>query len=412
MSTQSFGAERQVHSHARRHVSVTPATTVLRRDCPVCGGEDLLLSVAFEHLPVLCNALHPTASAARTAKTGEFATVFCRDCAHVFNAAFDENRIGYTQSYENSLHFSDRFVAFSDSLVARLTRKYALEGKTIFDIGCGKGDFLKQICRTAGAKGVGFDKSFAGDREDADLDVQFINDWFDDSYVQGKADFISCRHVIEHIAEPVTFLRAIRQHPSVTPETVFYFEVPNALYTLRDLGIWDLIYEHVSYFTPPSLRAAVEAAGFELLDAGSSFGDQYLYVEARPGRRRQPPRPSDAARIEALMRKFASAYRDKLTHWRGYLTDHSPERAVVWGAGSKGITFVNVVPEADRIGALIDLNPHKQGRFAPCSATPVLAPPALRRRQIDSIIVMNPLYLDEISRAAADLGVTAAIVAA
>lgn len=40
----------------------------LRKKCPACGGRDLLPSVTFEALPVLCNALH--ASAASAARGG------------------------------------------------------------------------------------------------------------------------------------------------------------------------------------------------------------------------------------------------------------------------------------------------------------------------------------------------------
>jgi hypothetical protein len=42
---------------------------------------------------------------------------------------------------------------------------------------------------------------------------------------------------------------------------MFYLEVPNGLFTLRDLGIWDLIYEHCQYFTAASFVAVVEAFG-------------------------------------------------------------------------------------------------------------------------------------------------------
>jgi hypothetical protein len=111
--------------------------------------------------------------------------------------------------------------------------------------------------------------------------VRFVNDWFSNAYADVRPDLVLCRHVLEHIAEPVAFLRTLRTHPSVSPATVFYFEVPNALYTLRDMGIWDIIYEHVSYFTPDSLCTAFNVAGFEVLDVGALFGDQYLYIEAK-----------------------------------------------------------------------------------------------------------------------------------
>jgi hypothetical protein len=87
-----------------------------RVDCPVCSGRDLLSSVAFEALPVLCSALHSDAESSREAGAGRFGTTFCRSCGHVFNATFEEDRIGYTQSYDSSLGFSPRFAAFEGIL--------------------------------------------------------------------------------------------------------------------------------------------------------------------------------------------------------------------------------------------------------------------------------------------------------
>jgi SAM-dependent methyltransferase len=388
---------------------VAPA---LRNDCPVCGRRDLLHSVTFEALPVLCNALHSSATSARAVETGRFATAFCRSCTHIFNAAFEEDRIGYTQSYENSLHFSPRFVAFVEALAERLSNTYALSGKTVVDVGCGKGDFLKRLCAVSGAEGIGFDKSFEEDRGAAISGVRFVNDWFGDAYADLRPDLVCCRHVIEHIADPMAFLRALRAHPGIAPETVFYFEVPNALYTLRDLGIWDLIYEHVSYFTAQSLRFAVDAAGFDVVNAGTSFGDQYLFIEARLGATGLPSDAAEVGEIEMLARTFERVHRDKITFWHNYLAARDPEKTIVWGAGSKGITFVNVVPLAARVSALVDVNTHKQGLFAPGTGTPVLAPEALRDRPIDTIIIMNPLYRDEIAGTAVALGLDPEIVVA
>jgi hypothetical protein len=71
-----------------------------------------------------------------------------------------------------------------------------------------------------------------------------------------------------------------------------------------------------------------------------------------------------------------------------------------------------VVPGADRIGALVDVNPHKHGRFAPRTGSPILAPEALRGRPVESIIIMNSLYRDEIAGTLASLRLSPEIVVA
>ncbi len=115
---------------------------------------------------------------------------------------------------------------------------------------------------------------------------------------------------------------------------------------------------------------------------------------------------SSPGRIDTLVRRFDQNYRDKVAPG-GAITHY-----LVWGAGSKGITFVNVVPEGARISALVDVNPHKQGRFAPGTGTAVVGPESLRGRPVRSIIVMNPLYRDEVAQAAHELGLAPDIIVA
>jgi hypothetical protein len=120
----------------------------------------------------------------------------------------------------------------------------------------------------------------------------------------------------------------------------------------------------------------------------------------------------EAADIALSVVDFERSYEEKITRWHHFLAARDPGTTVVWGAGSKGITFVNVVPLAAQIAALVDVNTHKQGRFAPGTGTPVLAPEELRKRRIESIVVMNPLYRAEIAGTAAALGLAPEIVVA
>ena len=58
--------------------------------------------------------------------------------------------------------------------------------------------------------------------------------------------------------------------------TIVFFEMPNVMYTLKDLGIWDLIYEHCSYFSVPSLREVFRACGFTVKELHELYEGQFL----------------------------------------------------------------------------------------------------------------------------------------
>jgi hypothetical protein len=154
----------------------------------------------------------------------------------------------------------------------------------------------------------------------------------------------------------------------------------------------------------------LEIAGFEVLDAGTSFDEQYLYIEARLANGRGERSTPQVDCIEKLVREFEGAYRSKVAHWRQVLAARGPRRTAIWGAGSKGITFVNVVPGAQEVAALVDVNPHKQGRFAPGTGTPVVSPDALQDLDIDTVVVMNSVYRDEIVKTVEALRLSASIM--
>jgi hypothetical protein len=79
----------------------------------------------------------------------------------------------------------------------------------------------------------------------------------------------------------------------------------------------------------------------------------------------------------------------------------------LWGAGAKGVTFLNVVPGGADIEPVVDLNPRKQGTFVPGTGQRVVAPGALAGQPLDEVWILNPLYRREIESQLRELGVGA-----
>lgn len=360
-------------------------------------------------VPVLCNLLLPTAEAAREAPTGRIVLGFCRSCGLIYNVAFDPGAIVYDQAYENSLHFSPRFHEWAQALAATLVSRYGLEGKTAIDIGCGKGDFLQLLCEAGCARGIGFDASYEGGVDDSGADIRVIRDNYSERYADVAAELICCRHVLEHIPDPHAFLKQVRLAAGSRP--AIYFEVPNVLYTLRDMGIWDIIYEHCSYFSPPAAHQAFVEAGFRPTDIYGNYGDQFLSIEAEVGSSPPERDPGELAELGRLVDRFASHFREKVDLWTSRVASLVADGRVpaIWGTGSKGVTFLNVAGGRS-ICCAVDINARKHGRYVPGTAQPVVPPERLPGLGVDTVLVMNPLYESEIRERLAGLGMDAEVL--
>lgn len=378
--------------------------------CPVCASTDIAVFFEILQVPVHCNLLSPTRDEAIQVRRGDIRLGFCHDCGHISNAAFDPELMEYGQAYENSLHFSPRFQSYAEALAARLIEYYDLRGKDVVEIGCGKGEFLTLLCEIGDNHGIGFDPSYvpeAKGKATAER-VTFIRDFYSESYAGYAADLICCRHVLEHLRDPTGFLTMLRRTIGNRLSTVVFFEVPNVLFTLRDLAIWDIIYEHCSYFSPGSLARAVASCGFDVGKLTQEFQRQFLCMDALPseGMDSTYEQSDEVKQISSRIASFPDEYRSKAGTWRHKLEqiESKGQRSVVWGAGSKGVTFLNTLEIQDQVEYVVDINPRKQGMYIAGTGQRIVPPEFLRDYQPDIVIVMNPIYKNEISELTQSLG--------
>jgi hypothetical protein len=68
------------------------------------------------------------------------------------------------------------------------------------------------------------------------------------------------------------------------------------------------------------------------------------------------------------------------------------------------VAFLTTLGITDQIDFVVDINPHKHGKFMPGTAHQIIPPQALRDYPPDYVIVMNPIYCPEIARDLHKLG--------
>lgn len=382
--------------------------------CLACGGVETRELLDLGSTPALIGSLWDEAGAARAVPRGRMNLVYCRRCAHVWNRAFDPALIDYDADYEASLHFSPSFQSFAEQLARHLVDVHDLRDKHVLEIGSGKGEFLAMLCEEGRNRGTGYDPTYTGRSEHPS--VEFVREYFPVGEAPGRQfDLLVCRHVLEHLDEPVAFLRGLVASARASDQApVMYFEVPSAAFNFGATGLWDCIYPHVSYFCEASLRRLMERAGLEIFRIGEAFHGQFLAAEAvaPDAHASTQQHETDVTGHLAVLDTFAERYRAAVSGWVDRLTEQhrTGARVALWGAGSKGMVFLNAVDTQQRVSSVVDLNPAKWGRYLPGTGHRVDSPQRLGDDGADQILVTNPVYVEEISRQLTVLGLAPEVI--
>lgn len=375
--------------------------------CPACGSPGMSLFYTVKNVPVNSVLLVMSRDEALGFQTGDISLAVCPRCGFISNIAFDEALTQYTERYEATQGYSPTFNKFHQALASDLIDQYDLHGKDIIEIGCDKGDFITMLCEMGENRGVGFDPAYVPGRHPSPAAdrLTFIPDFYSEKYADYRADFICCKMTLEHIPNVGEFVATVRRSIGDKHEAIVFFQIPNARYVLCDVAFWDVYYEHCSYFTKGSLARLFRANGFEVNKLWTVYDDQYLMIEARPTESASAAAPladeESPADTLKMVEYFVEHYEAKRADWRSKLREMKAagKKVVLWGGGSKGVAFLTTLGQTlDDIAYAVDINPIKTGTFMAGTGQEIVAPSFLQEYRPDVVIIMNPVYLDEITR--------------
>ncbi len=382
--------------------------------CPVCESESLkeLYSTV---VPVLQNRVYPTREDALNSKQASLVLVHCANCNFVFNGAFDDKAIVYDEQYDNLVP-SRLFGEYYEKIADHLYEQYKLRNSCVYDIGCGKGTFLKLFCnRYPDVKGIGIDPSYEGDLHPQE-NLQFIREFFKTEQVTEKPGLVISRHVFEHIEYPVSFLKIISEPLREYSDVPVFIEVPDFSWIVKNQTFWDICYEHCNYFSPEPISRMFSRAGAELNSVSFAFGDQYLWAEGKlqPTGPVQYDNKNFPSQSLNQIESFIHNINKNKEHVTALIRQHKEQgyQIAVWGMATKGVIFsLRVDNERRLIDYCIDINKSKQGHFIPGSGHQIHSPDILNSiKKKVLVVIMNQNYAAEIKKQATLLNSNAAFV--
>lgn len=367
----------------------------------------------------------------------------CEACGLV---QFDCTPVSYYRDVIRAGGFSTTMTGLRRSQYRHLIETYRLEGKKFLEVGCGRGEFLKvltefpvqaygmehkdDLVKTAQAEGLQVWQEFP-EKEDQVFGRE--------AGVAGPFNVFLSFNFLEHQPHPDVMLRAIRNN--LSDGGMGLVTVPALEYIVEQGSYYELIRDHIAYYSFEALRALLGQCGFAVLEEEMLNRDTISMIVKKmpempeilemperpgmpetleiPGKTSEPPEslkqsdgnmigmrepagtgdtsgtPEERSMVEALVRGYDRVQREisgLLERLRG-----QEKTLALWGASHQGFTLAATTGLGRQARYIIDSAPFKQGRFAPSSHLPIVAPDHFHEEPVDAVLIVAPGYTDEIA---------------
>jgi len=144
------------------------------------------------------------------------------------------------------------------------------------------------------------------------------------------------------------------------------------------------------------------------LQAGPTFGTDYIGIEAKPSPRGEhlAPNPEAVAAVLDKVTTFERKHRETMQLWGQKLEAYRQQgkRVLGWGAGARAIAFLSAFGVTDAIANVVDTNPNRQSKYLPVTGQKVVPPEFVVDYSPDVVLITNPSFTEEIKAQARALG--------
>lgn len=326
-------------------------------------------------------------------------------CAFCGLTQFDAEPVSYYRDVIRAGGLSTTMTSLRRTQYAHFIETCGLAGKRILEAGCGRGEFLKvltefpvraygiehsaKLCEIARNDGLTVWEDFP---ETADHVIRAPGE-------DGPFDAFLSFNFLEHQPDPRAMLLSIRK--SLTDAGVGLVTVPALEYIVEKGSYYELIHDHIAYYTFASLRNLFRLTGFTVLEEEIINRDTIAMIV------KKAPLPDMSAEETALsenddaelVEALAEGYRITQAEIEdlGKKMAAAGKTLAVWGASHQGFTLLSTTPLGGFSEAVIDSAPFKQGRFAPSSHVPIISPDEFFADPADAVLITAPGYTEEIA---------------
>lgn len=306
----------------------------------------------------------------------------CSGCGLV---QLDCEPVGYFRDVIRAGGFTTTMVELRRRQYRHFIETCGLEHKKIIEVGCGRGEFLGVLKEfSVEVYGVEHKPDLAAAARENGLNVECCFAENGDTDLPGAPfDAFLSFNFLEHQPDPNGMMACIARN--LADGGYGLITVPSWEYISGRGGYYELLRDHIAYYTEKTLGFLMEKNGFEVLETDVVNRDTVQMIV----RKRLP---EDVGRLKNGYERL-KAELQKFVEGQTALG----RKIAVWGAGHQAFTALSCMGIGDKISYIIDSAPFKQGRYSPASHLPIVAPEHFFAEPVQVILIAAPGYTDEIA---------------
>ena len=324
--------------------------------CPICGGDTESYKI-FNKIPQSSAQLFSDSTL--EIKYSSFTAGICRPCFHIVNTTYVSNAVENIYTDANYITKKSISTAMSTNLkdiVDFIEANLNLASNELLEIGSGSGEIANY-----------FQNQMVVTTVDPCVDsynnpnITHYSEFFNKdvvSKINKKFDIIIARHVIEHVINPVEFLKLCQS--VLTDNGVIYIEVPNLNDIISIERLTDFFNDHIQYFSNSSLSKAGSIANLTSVNSRLFLNSAHLGMVFKN------------SNFDILIRLDCA----KLKVTNVLAAIDNVDNFIIYGAGAHAVTFASLLSteQKNKILSVVDKDGNKSGKFLPGTQVPISTP--------------------------------------
>ncbi len=301
---------------------------------------------------------------------------------------FDCEPVPYYRDVIRGGGFSETLQKLRREQYAHLIERYRLEGKKIIEIGCGEGEFVQPLAAfPVKAYGIENREALVKKARERGLNVWKAFPETPDTILEhGPYDAFVMFNFLEHQPRPNDMLQCISHN--LSEDGVGLITVPSFEYVFEKSAFYELMRDHIAYYTNDTLRFLLNRNGFEVTELEIVNGNTLSAVVRKRRKLELTNFTRNLSKLTQTLSEFAQNKKDE------------KKKIALWGASHEAFMILSVTGFGEHVEYIIDSAAFKQGRYAPASHVPIVSPEHYFADPVGCIVIIAPEYAAEISRTA------------